>query len=72
MAVYFYFCLLDYNNKKDKNCISCKREGMLLSGVTIATLGEGTQIWFGQGVPLEPKNSYPSLRVILAEKGIHC
>ena len=27
-----------------------------------------TQIRFGRGVPLEPRNSYPSLRIILAEK----
>ena len=27
---------------------------------------------FGLGVQLEPQNSYPSLRVILAEKGTHC
>ena len=33
----------------------------------------GTQIWYeqGEGVPLEPQNPYPYLRVILAEKGTH-
>ena len=31
----------------------------------------GTQIWFRRGVPLKPSNLYPSLRVILAEKGTH-
>ena len=33
--------------------------------------GGGTQIGSDGGVPLKPPNLYPSLRVILAEKGTH-
>ena len=33
--------------------------------------GGGTQIWVSRGVPLEPQNPFPSLRVILAKKGTH-
>ena len=43
--------------------------------ITIITIEPpgGTQIWVGQGcaVPLKPQNPYPSLKVILAEKGTH-
>ena len=34
--------------------------------------GGGTQICLDGVVPLKPQNAYPSLRVILAEKGTHC
>ena len=35
--------------------------------------GEGdTQIWFGQGCVAQASNPYPSLRVILAERGTNC
>ena len=33
--------------------------------------GGGTQIWVDRGVPLEPQNPYPSLKVILAVKGTY-
>ena len=39
-------------------CGQCKPQGVLM-------------IWFGWDVPLEPRNPYPFLRVILSEKGTH-
>ena len=43
----------------------------IMSHWRVETREGGTRIWLDSGVPLEPQNPYPSVRVILTEKGTH-
>ena len=44
----------------------------IFDGVIMDGHGGILRLGLDGGVPLEPQNPYPSLRVILAEKGTHC
>ena len=52
-------CLVN-EQKQSTNCWKCH-----------CTLGGVLRFELDRGVPLEPQNPYPSLRVILTEKGTH-
>ena len=46
--------------------------GIFMSIVKLRVISQGVlRFELDTGVPLEPQNPYPSLRVILAEKGTH-
>ena len=65
-TLFTYFMFMDYI------CISGVFKWWPLGQIWLTSPSGDTQIWFGRGVPLEPQNPYPSVRVILAEMGTHC